>query len=375
MILVGLESRLKWFKDNSLGDTILIERSWQPHCSSINGRWHVSTLGVYVQPVSSQIFEDMKGQIAEVDLGADRRWVSGASTGIQMVENIVAELAPTNIPILITGESGTGKEMFAHRIHRLSQRWSSSLVKLRCASVTPETLQTKLALATANQERTEGRDGGTILFDEIGDLDPVCQRNLLCALPDGDTTRSGTSRMISTTSCNLDEEMRAGRFRSELYYRMAGVCLRLPALRDRKEDIPVLVEFLLSKHSAEFGREPFALSASAMEKFVDYSWPGNVRELENVIKRIVALGDEQLAINEIEEKTIEANRTHASNGNGSSLKVAARAASRVAERELILKALARTRWNRKRAAQDLQISYKSLLYKLKQIGAEEAETN
>jgi two-component system, NtrC family, response regulator AtoC len=324
--------------------------------------------------VSSQVFEDMKGPTTEAELGADRPWVSGASAGIQMVENIVAELAPTNIPILITGESGTGKEMFAHRIHRLSQRWSGSLAKVRCASVTPENLQTELALAAGNEGSA---DGGTILFDEIGDLDQACQRNLLCALPDGDTTRSGMlrSRMISTTSRNLEEEMRTGRFRSELYYRMAGVCLRLPALRDRKEDIPALVDFLLSKHSAEFGREPFALSAAAMQKLTDYGWPGNIRELENVIKKMVALGDERLAISEIEEKSAEANRTHPTSGNGSSLKAAARAASRVAERELILKALARTRWNRKRAAQDLQISYKSLLYKLKQIGVEETEAN
>jgi two-component system response regulator AtoC len=167
--------------------------------------------------------------------------------------------------------------------------------------------------------------------------------------------------------------MRAGRFRSELYYRINGVCLRLPPLRDRKEDIPLLVESFLTKYAAEFGRSRPTLSPRALRMLLDYSWPGNIRELENAVKKIVALGAENLALPEMVAEPVEM-RTEVSETRSYSLKAAARAASREAEREMILEALARTRWNRKRAAQELQISYKSLLYKLKQIGLPDSRT-
>jgi two-component system response regulator AtoC len=169
--------------------------------------------------------------------------------------------------------------------------------------------------------------------------------------------------------------MRAGRFRIELYYRINGVCLRLPPLRERKEDIPLLVEFFLRNHCAEMGKPQPLLSPRTLQKFLDHSWPGNIRELENAVKRVVVLGDDQLdvagwGVPPDEPRASQSNQTHVH-----SLKAAARAASREAERDLILESLARTRWNRKRTAQELQISYKSLLYKLKQIGVGESKTN
>jgi len=183
------------------------------------------------------------------------------------------------------------------------------------------------------------------------------------------------ARLISTTSRNLDEEMKAGRFRRELYYRINGVCVRLPALRERREDIPHLSDYFLMKHCAQLGRMHSRLSEKAMDAFMNYSWPGNIRELENVVKKIVALNDEELALSELANTRSATDAAMPVDGQTRSLKVASKAASREAERELILKALGRTRWNRKRAAQDLQISYKSLLYKLKQIGLDEAESN
>jgi DNA-binding NtrC family response regulator len=182
-------------------------------------------------------------------------------------------------------------------------------------------------------------------------------------------------RVISTTSKNLDEEMRASRFRSELYYRINGVCLRLPGLRDRKEDIPLMVEALIRKHASQLGRPCPSVSQRTLEIFRNHSWPGNIRELENVIKKMVALSDENLATEELARPAFEPRRNPTEEARSYSLKAAARAASREAERDLIMKALARTRWNRKRAAQELQISYKSLLYKLKQIGFEDSEVN
>jgi two-component system response regulator AtoC len=315
--------------------------------------------------------------LAETGIGGDG-FISGTSPATLMLESVVSEIASTNIPVLLVGESGTGKQMFANRIHYLSGRSKEPLRKISCASMTAETFAAEIGVGQASP-REEVQAAGTVFLDEISELESMCQRTLLYALPDGDARpRRGllTARLISTTSRNLDDEMRAGRFRRELYYRINGVCLRLPPLRERKEDIPLLAEFFLSKHAAQFGRVQASLSTRALDTFTEYSWPGNIRELENVVKKIVALNDEDLAVSEL---------IGAPNGATSvatiietptrSLKVAARAASREAERELILKALARTRWNRKRAAQELQISYKSLLYKLKQIGLEDGESN
>jgi two-component system response regulator AtoC len=145
-------------------------------------------------------------------------------------------------------------------------------------------------------------------------------------------------------------------------------------LRDRREDIPILVEFFLSKHAAQLGRPRPSLSPRTLRVLLDHSWPGNIRELENVVKKIVALGDGDLATTEL-AAVPAAPKMEVRESRGYSLKAAAKAASREAERELILRALGHTRWNRKRAAQELQISYKSLLYKLKQIGVEDSEAD
>jgi DNA-binding NtrC family response regulator len=304
-------------------------------------------------------------------------FVGGMCAAMQTLENVVAEIAPTNIPVLLVGESGVGKEMFARRIHHLSANGDEPLVKIACASMNPANFAGELGLnksdILAEEVKTLNR---TVFFDEISELDSSCQRSLVYALPDGEARpRRGSlgARVISTTNRNLDDEMRAGRFRSELYYRINGVCLRLPPLRDRKEDIPLLVESFLTKYVAEFGRPRPSLSPRALRMLLDYSWPGNIRELENAVKKIVALGAENLELPDLIAEPLEI-RTEVSEARSYSLKAAARAASREAEREMILEALARTRWNRKRAAQELQISYKSLLYKLKQIGLPDSRT-
>jgi DNA-binding NtrC family response regulator len=295
--------------------------------------------------------------------------VSGLCPAMQSLESVIAEIARTNIPVLFTGESGTGKAIYAQQLHRLSGRDEDAFARVTCAALNSATFASEL------DAHTNGRAAGTILLDEVTELDSACQRNLLYALPDGEANpRPGTlqARIVSTTSHNLDEEMRAGRFRADLYYRINGVCLRLPPLRDRREDIPLLVEFFLTKHAAQFGRPRPLLTPRTVRILMDHSWPGNIRELENVVKKIVALGDEQRAVAELEaEPAVEPVETAAAPA-AFSLKAAARAASRVAEREMILKTLEHTRWNRKRAAQELQISYKSLLYKLKQIGFEDS---
>jgi two-component system, NtrC family, response regulator AtoC len=299
------------------------------------------------------------------------------SDPMRAIENIVAEIAPTNIPVLLIGESGTGKEVLARRIHALSRQCDKPLAKISCASVTADKLFTQMSehlRAAVNGE--SGRAAGTLLFDELSDLDAACQAHLLHALPDGENIPAGgaiASRIISSTTRDVEHEVRAGRFRSELYYRINGVCLRLPPLRERGEDIPALIEFLLEKHASQMNRPHPALRPDSLKKLMGYSWPGNIRELENVLRKIVALGDERFAMSELQDAPAAIAKQDSAAPRRYSLKAAARAASREAERELILEALARTRWNRKRAAQELQISYKSLLYKLKQIGIVESE--
>jgi len=304
-------------------------------------------------------------------------WISGVSAAMQTLESVLGEIASTEIPVLLVGESGTGKEMLATRLHQLSTHSHEALRRIPCASMNERTLSAELGL-NSNGANPKAMVRGTVFFDEISELDGACQRYLLGILPDGDgCARRGMmgARIVSTTNKNLDEEMRAGRFRSELYYRINGMCLRLPALRDRKEDIPQLVEFFTRKHALHLGRPRPSVSPRTLEVLLNHSWPGNIRELENMVKRIVALGDESLAAKELAIAAPEPSKERVADARSYSLKAAARAASRDAERELILKALARTRWNRKRAAQELQISYKSLLYKLKQIGFEDSEVS
>jgi two-component system, NtrC family, response regulator AtoC len=296
-------------------------------------------------------------------------FVASVSPAMVTLEAAATEIAGTNIPILVLGEIGTGKELFARRIHDQSAHRAGPFARIACASVTSDRFLDEPGLREALQ--ANGASSGTLLLDEVSELDAACQRKLLYSLPDGDGNPNLKARIISTSRQNLEDEMRAGRFRSDLYYRLNAVCLRLLPLRERKSDIPALVEHFLAKHASEFGKPVPGVSAHLLESFINYSWPGNVRELENAVQKFVALNDESLAVADFGAPVARSEMHPALTSY--SLKAVARAASRGAERELILKTLARTRWNRKRAAQVLQISYKSLLYKLKQIGLEERE--
>jgi two-component system, NtrC family, response regulator AtoC len=365
-------------RDTIIGPAL---RRWHAVCKP-NARMR----GTLKTPVSTWDSGDLEGRhfVTTTDRFAallerlETGFIAGVSPAMQSLESVIAEIAPTNIPVLLVGESGTGKEMFANLVHRLSRNSEKPLARISCAAMNAPSFAAELGLSGNGKTELPRREFGTVFFDEISELDAICQRNLLCALPDGEGASSRgllTSRVISTTSRNLDEEMHAGRFRSELYYRINGVCLRLPPLRERKEDIPLLAEFFLTKHASRLERPRPSVSRRTSERFMEYSWPGNIRELENVAKKLVALGDEELALAELAVWKTAARKVEAAPTPGHSLKAAARAASREAERELILEALNRTRWNRKRAAQELQISYKSLLHKLKQIGFADSKVN
>ena len=299
---------------------------------------------------------------------ATEGFVYGVSPTMQIVNEMAAEIARTDIPILIVGESGTGKDAYARFIHRQSLKSELPLQKIDCATFDSARLTTQMH--RSSQDFLPGEAYGTIYFDNVQELGMASQRALLSLLPDeqgSDRKEEKSCRVISSTPRSLESEVEEGRFRRELYFRLNGACLRLAPLRERPEDIPVLAEHFLNKHAAQLKRKLPPVGNKAMQDLVAYQWPGNIRELENLARKIVVFGDVQMVLNDL-HSTWMANHAPIESGSRASLKVAARAASQRAERDMIMQALERTRWNRKRAARELQISYKSLLYKIKQIG-------
>lgn len=295
--------------------------------------------------------------------------VFGADPAMQPINAMVGDIAKTNIPVLLLGESGTGKEVYARLLHKMSMRHDSNFRKIQCAAAEPGQFKAAIAAALEPNGNSAGELGGTLFLDEIDELDQGCQRTLLSALmhaENSDEEGDSAMRLICATSKDLEEEVARGRFRRELFFRINGVCLRLPPLRERKEDIPALLDYFLTKHASLLRKPAPALSDDVLELLQGYHWPGNIRELENLSRKIVAFGQAKTALLDLRLEAPRAPRV-TEVLSSRSLRTAARAASRRTEQELILKALERTRWNRKRAAQELQISYKALLYKLKQI--------
>ena len=288
--------------------------------------------------------------------GGSKVWLESVSPGMRTVEAVLRELSQNDVPVLVVAEHGAGKAAAAARIHSLSRR-------------AEEPFQAFLGRETSERVLVdcEGQ-GGTVYLQEVGDLTAAAQQEMVRQIGLGDAERSRVPRYICGSSCELEPEVRSGKVREDLYYRISGVCLRLPPLRQRREDIPILRDWFLSAAAHDLGREVPRLSPGTQSFFSEYHWPGNIRELKEAARAIVALGDEALAMGGLRSLL---RRVDQSNGEKISLKDAARAASREAEREIILQVLTRTRWNRRRAAQELQISYKALLYKLKQIGYEE----
>jgi two-component system response regulator AtoC len=290
-------------------------------------------------------------------------FVEGASPSMRSVEAVMLEVAQSEVPVLLLAERGAGKKATALRVHELSRRRGQPFRIIPCATLESRKFEDQDRLQTFHGD-------GTVYLEELADLDEKGQAQLLQALTPASKNGGrahGLVRLICGSARDLEAEVRAGNLREDLYYRVSGVCLRLPPLRQRREDIPVLMEHFLRKYGREFQRAVPVLSDETQRLFQEYSWPGNVRELENAAKAIMALGDETIAMG-----GLRAVLRRPTGGNGQvSLKQAARAASREAEKELILRALTRTRWNRRRAAAELQISYKALLYKLKQMGCSE----
>ena len=313
------------------------------------------------------------------------------------VRDMIEQVADTDITVLIRGESGTGKEVVARTVFQLSNRRDRPFVKVNCAALPSELLESELfgfekGAFTGAQKRKLGKfefaNGGTIFLDEISEIHPSLQAKLLQVLQDGQFSRLGgegdvqvDTRIIAATNRNLEEAVQAGTFREDLFYRLNVVTIQLPPLRDRKDAIPLLVDFFFQKYNEQYGKSQPPLGPDTQEVLMNYHWPGNVRELENMVKRMVVLGNERAVLQEIAHKgaesppepdavamDLEALGAELINGKGIDLKAISKRAAQVAEKRVIERVLQQTRWNRKEAAERLQISYKALLYKMKEAG-------
>src|SRR6266852_219244 len=303
------------------------------------------------------------------------------------VRDISEQAARVDVTVLVCGETGTGKDVVARAIHDESVRQSGPYVKVNCAAVPRELLESELfghergAFTGAHQLKIgkfEAADRGTIFLDEIGDLHPALQGKLLHVLQDGQFSRVGGRstvkvdvRVLAATNQDLEQAVASGRFREDLYYRLNVIQIMVPPLRERPEEIPRLAEYFMQRYSQLFRRESVPLPAETVQRLLHHSFPGNVRELENMIKRMIVLGDPLLRRSPLTgggAPTEDSGGARPPKPATLSLKDISRKAALMAEREAILQALEQTQWNRVRAAKLLEISYRALLYKIKDSG-------
>jgi DNA-binding NtrC family response regulator len=336
--------------------------------------------------------QNLPGEVEEL---ADDVFFVAASPVMRKLRSEAALVANVDIPVLMLGESGTGKEVMARLIHKLSPRAHRTFLKVNCAAVPADLLESELfgyeagAFTGANHPKPgkfELCNKGTILLDEIGEMPTTLQAKLLHILQDGQFSRLGSRsvikadvRILAATNINIPEALATKRLREDLYYRLNAFTLHVPPLRERKEEIPILLKHFMSRQAERYARPPLPISPEMLEACVNYAWPGNLRELSNFVKRYLVLGDEKLAINELKPKTdgngAQFGASVENSGNGGGLKSLARSAKDEAEAEAISKALEETNWNRKQAAALLKISYKALLYKIRQYGIAEQKAH
>src|SRR5688572_2226800 len=395
------------------------------------------------ESLSSEVAR-LRAQLVDDPDGTQPCWSSGP--GMQRVMAMVDRVADSDVPVLLRGESGVGKEVIARELHRRSERRSKPYVKVNCAALPADLLESELfghergaftGAGTTRLGKFEFAQKGTIVLDEIGEMPAALQAKLLHVLQDQTFTKLGSNRpieadvrVIAATNRDLDVMMRAGTFREDLYYRLQVIEIRIPPLRERQEEILPLVEFFLAKYAGTYRRPAVRPSAALRAILRGYAWPGNIRELENMMKRFVVLQDEQLILSELEacvdragqptpavqtagvaaQATAPSVLEHAAAVAGFGAPAAgsaaalppvpaaagesdaappdedasadatpavtgllsiARAAALKAERQAILEALTRFRWNRRKVADYLDVSYKTLLTKMKECGISE----
>jgi len=335
--------------------------------------------------------QNYPGEVEELN---DDTFFVAASPAMRKLRSQAALVANVDIPVLMLGESGTGKEVMARLIHKLSPRAHRTFLKVNCAAVPGDLLESELfgyepgaftGATHAKPGKFELCNKGTILLDEIGEMPYGLQAKLLHVLQDQQFSRLGSRsvikvdvRILAATNINIPQALAGKRLREDLYYRLNAFTLNVPPLRERKEEIPILLKHFMARMAERYARPPLPLSAELVQACLDYAWPGNLRELSNFIKRYLVLADEKAAISELHPRSDGAGAhigSESDNGEGTSgggLKSLARNAKDEAEAEAIGKALDATNWNRKQAAALLKISYKALLYKIRQYGLAEA---
>jgi DNA-binding NtrC family response regulator len=338
-----------------------------------------------------RLVEEVKNLKMELEEERRNHFVS---VGKQMAEikELINKISDMDVPVLIQGENGVGKEIVAQSIYSKSLRKDKPFIKVSCVALPGELLESELfgyekgAFTGANVSRP-GRfglaHGGTIFLDEIGDLPPTLQMKFLQVLQDGTFTRLGASkethvdvRILAATNRNLERAIREKSFREDLYHRLSVINIMIPPLRDRKEEIPVLCDYFLEKYNRKYNRKMHSLSNDFLEVCMDYAWPGNVRELENMIRRVVVFSDETTIMKEFALMAKKNRKGHSEDytfpdpkASQGSLKHTKRMIFH-AEREVILETLKQMKWNKKKTAEKLGVSYKTLLYKLKKIESE-----
>ncbi|HVH54695.1 MAG TPA: sigma-54 dependent transcriptional regulator [Vicinamibacterales bacterium] len=362
------------------------------------------------------------------------RAVWGNSEKMRNIATVIEQVADSDVTVLIRGESGVGKELVSRAIHQRSTRRSRPFVKVNCAALPAELLESELfghergaftGAATTRIGKFEQADTGTLMMDEIGEMKPALQAKLLHVLQDAEFTKLGSNkriqvdvRIVAATNRDLEVMLMNGEFREDLYYRLKVIELTVPALRERPDEVPTLTDFFVTRYSRKYNRPLKPISDQLRQLFLQYEWPGNIRELENMIKRVVILQDEHLVIREIERNmqrsaavaVAAAAPAYAAAGaavgvgvgggptslplhplgnqpeaadlgetpdappdeSGGSLAAVAKAAAIKAERAAIEQTLRQVHWNRRKAAQILGVSYKTLLNKIKECGISRA---
>jgi DNA-binding NtrC family response regulator len=309
-----------------------------------------------------------------------------ASPAMKQIRSQAALIAKVNVPVLLLGESGVGKEILARLIHKMSIRAHRSMVKVNCAALPADLLESELfgyeagAFTGAGKSKPgkfELAHKGTILLDEIGEMSAGLQAKLLHVLQDGTFSRLGgranvqvDARVLAATNIDVKKAMAERRLREDLYYRLNAFTLTVPPLRERREEIPVLLRYYMNNLARQFGKNTLPISSKLEQECLHYHWPGNLRELGNLVKRYLVLEDENELVDELRSKARDAGADDgatSSSGRGG-LKALVRSLKDDAEAREIQRALDDANWNRKVAAAELNISYKALLYKIKQHG-------
>jgi two-component system response regulator AtoC len=308
----------------------------------------------------------------------------GRSLAMMEVRQRAAKVCNANVPVLLYGDGGTGKEAVARWIHKHSTNRGGEFVKVNCAAIPGMLLESELfgyeqgaftGAHTSKPGRVEFAHNGTLFLDEIADLDLGLQTKFLQFLQDGRFSRIGDqtervveTRLICATNKDLEGEISSGTFRADLYYRINVICLRLPPLRARREDIPLLAEYFRGQFQQRFTKQSEPLSEEMLQYLQNLDWPGNIRELSNGIARHVLMGAEAKIVQEPVAKQPAPALGSFSGAEGVSLKQITREAVRERERGFILEVLQANQWNRRKTAEVLKISYRTLIYKIRDAG-------